>query len=645
VVNGDQTLCSRPLSAKVVMERASKLRITSGKTLDPRSTEIKDSVTEVQALESISRNKVDVKKIKTNSYQIKNKNTVYGISGYRAQKLVDPEQAAEELRAQEKSRNSKFSPFLMYPMDAKPPETALYDSSSNSSNGLFSLEYFIFPENLDRDPVEATYNRLRETMPDSRIYGFTRYFDNKGGFTWRRCEVLRYNPTDEKLTVKWIDKFVTKDVTRANFYFEAENEKEYFKMLENAKKWREYSCTFMRYLDIVDKMDTPSNSLQDKIKDRIIFLVMDNCFRVKPPREPTAREKISLQERFKSSLFLNNRPELNLPPGYSIVDHFRDKKYDLKYLNRLTEEIEREFVRANHQIEFNNSLPYNEERQKMFRGFLDEELFIPRFILNQRQLGHDGLVVKLSPDKRELHDFLALYSTVKDNVHQANLERSRLIHSANLSLFEIRGYLFALTEFEKAYDIKDFLGREEDKSREFFRSTGNHVGDINHELLKIVNRENEELKKRNEDRERKIQTLAERLAKMENELPAQVVRVISRFQTMLNFKFEYTIKEALRNSLFAYNRSFANVLGRFERILNKREGDVDYENLSYNMLLDYQNHMQYQEHQTDCPLISLRLSVGAKIQVDEAFQTLQQALKDVNSLSYSSSTKTSRWAT
>jgi len=35
------------------------------------------------------------------------------------------------------------------------------------------------------------------------------------------------------------------------------------------------------------------------------------------------------------------------------------------------------FIRANHKIEFDNTLPYSNERQAMFKGLLDDTMFIP----------------------------------------------------------------------------------------------------------------------------------------------------------------------------------------------------------------------------------------------------------------------------
>lgn len=618
----------RPISAKAVYDKAKYIKTMSVKTLQPVQ-EAKDNISEADVLDSVTRSKVDVRTIKKNTYQIKSKGTVSGISGYRAQKLIDidkKEDAEEELK---KKQSCKFSPFLISPMDEEQPIGDIFDTGQHKSNNLLPLEYFIFPEHLNRDDVQEKYESIKENSPDHRVYGFTKYYDNHGGYTWDKVELLNYDAVEEKFHIKWIDRFITKKVTRANFYFQMEDSKEYFKMLSNAIKWRELCCTYMRYQDIIDKMKTPTNELRDEIKDRITLLILNNQFKLRPPRNPVKLQELPAIKRFDCNKVLTNPHELSLPQNYNVVDHFASKKYDLKYFNKLNEEISNEFVRANHQIEIESSLPYNHQLQKMFKGLLDDILFVPIYIKQRIPAKRQGLIVPLSEDKREIHGFISLFESMKNQLHQANPEREAIIRDANIFLEVIRNQCFVMTTFEKGFDVPTFLANQVYASQMFFREIADRSTDINEKIFNIVTAFLDEIRKHNEMIEMTVTVASEKEKKLKK-VPPSMVRYYTRYMNMINFKFEYYIKEALRSSLLVYNKTFQNILDRFERMMNYKPGSMDFSQLSYDTVLDYQNHMQYQKHSEDCPLVLIKLSISDKtITLNSEMKTFKDDLKNV----------------
>ena len=95
-------------------------------------------------------------------------------------------------------------------------------------------------------------------------------------------------------------------------------------------------------------------------------------------RDPIEWRKIEPNIRYNAKWYLVPK----ILSAVSTKDHvqiFKTKNYSIDLLNTLVKEIERHFVFANHKIQFNNTLPYSEERQMMFRGVLPEEYFIPIF--------------------------------------------------------------------------------------------------------------------------------------------------------------------------------------------------------------------------------------------------------------------------
>lgn len=629
--NEESVIISEDNPAKAVVDRAKYLRVASAKVFDPTvAPQVKDTLSELEAVDTISKSKVDVKSIKKNTYQIKNKGTVSSISGYKAQKLVDVDHKEDIERELLKKNSSKYSPFLVYPMGEEPPMGDIFDAQQKKSNNIFSLEYFMFPEHFEKDEIRQKYDRIKNESSDSRVFGYTKFYDNFGSFTWQRCELLDLDEKEEKFTIKWIDKFVTKKVTRANFYFEAEDRKEYFKMLGNAEKWRELCCTFMRYLDMIDKIDTPTNTLQDEIKDRITRLIMNNQYRLKGSRNPIETNRLTAKERYDCGALLRNRAILLPTKEADIVHEFSNRKYDLKYFNKLNDEINHEFVRANHQIEFDNSLPFNDQLQGMFRGYLDDDLFVPMYIKNRRPAKRFGVLLEVSQDNREQSNYLHQFSTISSITHQANLERNTVISKVNSFLFGIKDNKFVLSKFEKGYDIHTFMDNQKYASDYFFREALDKVNDVNDMLLKIVTRELTEMNARNDKKKETIQIQTLRDAALEKELPHLVVSTVKRFMHMLNFKFEYYIKEGLRESVVEYNRSFKRILDRFERMLNHEIGSFDFSQIQYSSVLDYQNHMQYQKHSEDYPVVLLKMAVvGSEIKVDSDFGKFKAVLKSV----------------
>ena len=104
-------------------------------------------------------------------------------------------------------------------------------------------------------------------------------------------------------------------------------------------------------------------------------------------RDPIEWRKIEPNVRYNPKWYLVPK----ILSSVNTKDHvqiFKQKHYSIELLNSLVKEIEKHFVFSNHKIQFNNALPYSEERQLMFRGVLPEEYFIPIF---ERQIPQDQL--------------------------------------------------------------------------------------------------------------------------------------------------------------------------------------------------------------------------------------------------------------
>lgn len=54
------------------------------------------------------------------------------------------------------------------------------------------------------------------------VYGYSKWFHNDGNFSWKKCRILNFDPSDERWVIEWLSSGVNKKVSRANLMFEAE---------------------------------------------------------------------------------------------------------------------------------------------------------------------------------------------------------------------------------------------------------------------------------------------------------------------------------------------------------------------------------------------------------------------------------------
>ena len=144
---------------------------------------------------------------------------------------------------------------------------------------------------------------------------------------------------------------------RVNLRFENESEQEFNEKIANAEIYRQHSETFLKYNYLIDSLQTPTHHLNEEIKDRVLNFVLGHPFKLGPLRDPIEFLSVPAHIRFNSKYYLI--PKLIDIPSKTIVERFKKKNYNIELLNSLVEEIGKEYIRANHQIEFDATLPYS----------------------------------------------------------------------------------------------------------------------------------------------------------------------------------------------------------------------------------------------------------------------------------------------
>ena len=235
----------------------------------------------------------------------------------------------------------------------------------------------MFPLDSDKEDLSIIFEKMKAISGDKEIFGFSKYFDLEGNFEWKRCQLMNFDKEMDMFDIKWAHSDSKKRVTRSNFFYENEDREEFFTMVENAKKWRELCCIYLKYNDLIDRIDTPTNHMLDSTKDKVLTLSLDIPYKYGEPRDPIAVKNMPTHVRYNCSQILDAKPPLNLPGNFDPVKKFDKIKYNLNVVNRVTQEMEHDFTRANHQIEFHLTFPFSKERQQMFQDYFPEDLFLP----------------------------------------------------------------------------------------------------------------------------------------------------------------------------------------------------------------------------------------------------------------------------
>ena len=132
---------------------------------------------------------------------------------------------------------------------------------------------------------------------------------------------------------------IKKKVTRSNFYFESESKEEYFRMLDEACIWRQMGTLYLKYNDLIDKMDTPTSIMSDESKDRVLYMALEVPYKIFPPKCPFEAIAMPLEMRFSAKRSLQRKKEFDFPKDFDHVHVFKGKDYNLNKANEYKDEM------------------------------------------------------------------------------------------------------------------------------------------------------------------------------------------------------------------------------------------------------------------------------------------------------------------
>ncbi|KRX05481.1 hypothetical protein PPERSA_04518 [Pseudocohnilembus persalinus] len=437
------------------------------------------------------------------------------------------------------------------------------------------LDYY----NLDDEDGHPEIVMEKYRDPNSgELFGYSKWQLNNGSFEWRRCRVLNYNESQERYMVQW-QNGKTKFVSRINLRFEREHEDEFQKKLKAAEYYREMSEMFMKYNFMIESLECNAN-LPEKVVENIIFYVAGFTIKLGPPADPIIHEQLSAEEKFnyrKKQFKEYDKKELNGDCGKA--RQLIEKNYSDKIFQELLKEINREFRNGNKRVQFNSSLPFSEERQKLFMGILPDYMFISPVLqgtiethrTRKSEMGVPDqyyiryLVLDEKRNQEEIvekYNFLSYFEKIREDLNRANqdiLKRLSDIHLDSI-LFQSRFLVPEnLQEFESVLEFKKIFSN---KALEGQRYLGSKIFDHNFDISEIVGLEIKRVTDKNAEIERRYGDAKQR-EKRAIQMSSQFKTQILRLQRSINYQYEMIGRKQFIDSMELYFSYFNSIMNLY----------------------------------------------------------------------------------
>ncbi|CAD8148668.1 unnamed protein product [Paramecium octaurelia] len=396
------------------------------------------------------------------------------------------------------------------------------------------LDYYYMEDESGDELIEQYKEK------DGKCFGFSKWFDTSGNFTWEECLVEKYIYDADMYEIRFLKYNKTKQVTRVNLRFKRESEAYFKQQLEIADYYRKRSEVFIKYNYMIDKMDDPTSQILEDQLMRIQLFAMGIYFKLGSVRDPIAFYKLDPSIKFNFKRYLIPKQLSRIDQGPKDLCKLKKYRYDL--LVELSEEVKKQFIRANHEIQFKRMLPYHEEKKAIFKGYLPEELFEPKHV--EARFPAYGIGQQ---------KFIELFTYMKKNLHQAIQEKNKALQDANMNLIKLEEQHLFCQNYLEPQDLHELDKDMKFKIADAIRDLKTRMYDVHYLIMEMIEVEVKQLKVIEEERLRLIVLEAERLKIQEQGLMSETLKLLQQFQKLINIKFE-------RSGLEMWQRSIARFI-------------------------------------------------------------------------------------
>ncbi|KRX00189.1 P-loop containing nucleoside triphosphate hydrolase [Pseudocohnilembus persalinus] len=615
------------MSEKGERPLSSTFMIKTMKNENVKKIEQSNKMKQVMDYDKVQQQKIDQKK-KTSYIVYKKNKVVQHIKGYNTVTLTDQDirpsinqksdisnkteqinnqnqynknKIPNQTRPQSAIDPSKQSPFIKGNFQAEVeiskrlglPLGPIKEEEKEDKAGYFlPLDYY----NLDDEDIDPSISmqEAKQYSTDGNIWGESKWFANDGTFTWKKCLILGWLEEQSRFKIQW-ENGKTKLVSRVNLKFKYESKEKFDKKLQAAEYYREMSEIFLKYNYMIDSMQSKSSQLNLEAIERILYFTANFSYKLGELRNINQFFNLdpSIKYNFKRYLIPKQIITNNMKPQ----EIFKKKKYSTKLVEQVIEEIKNCFIRANHQIEFNNSFPFNEERQNMFKGFLPDELFLDPITWSQQKEVKQNALLPLTNEKintkKQKIEFIKLVNQMNEKIHSANSERLKILQTLQKELENYQKIPFVLTKFKHIWQFEEFKKSTNQLYNDRARDLYSKLLDTNFEVMDIVDEHIKLVKAQNEQKLRTIVTVEERKKIQEEVLSKEIISSLLKFQNMLNLQFERAARDTFDFSMKQFEGYFEPILKAFRRANNLSEDfEINSNSFNYEYLINYQYENQ-----------------------------------------------------
>ena len=573
-------------------------------------------------------------------------------SSYSNRTLVHSESKSTRL---ETSGSHRFKPYVPRKRDkqeknpgfsvTQPMDLFLFEAEEEMKHTEFTkfLPLETYDPCIDTESPHSLINSLKDQY--GRAKAFSRWFFADGSYEWRECEILRYNDSLERYEIKWLNKR-QKKVSRLNLRLPYEDENHFERRLELARKYRDRAESIMKYRFQIQQIQTPTTSIPLKVFKNILKALKGERFKKEFPgcgRNIPKDPKFYLWE--KETTHMVDETFIWKKRGFANLEQFKEsylvRLKEFKLLNQvvtypklkhLIAEVEGDFKYTLHQIEYEADMPYNTEKQELFKDILPPEKFIWPFEAFKQPSNTLGVVEKLP------YNFNKVFNYISTQLHQAFSETFEILYKQNILLLEFKDLNFFTKHYRKPCELEKFVQFNQVETANCLRELRNVIFDVQCEIQSLVNEENAQKFKRNQEK-LKARAYEQQEVQLEKTLPEEFVTRIKRLLNLCNHTIERQATGCFENSLKELQKQLNLLEGFYEGELNEKE-------LKQLIYHEEWNKKNYSSPRIECTLTyekengTLKLAISPSInQITQKFTEMIQfsveELQKVNSMEIS----------
>ena len=394
-----------------------------------------------------------------------------------------------------KKKGIPYSPFLQYT-----PDDLIIEDKRKIDDYFDYYKRHILLENYDEIPetTEEILELMEKSKENSKILGYTKWFEKEGEQKWRECEIETYDKHEKLFTIKiFIQKnnsYLNKKVTRFNILFKGEDLAKLDFRVKLAKKWIYFAKKYMALFHFVDNFKV-SNFPQlnmEEFMDKIFHLVY--FYRGVNLKQLNPLEVVNLENSMRFGIWRRNarKREIKLDK-MKIRKMLNSKKIDAAKIEEIFNDINFYYSRSFQIIEFYKRLPFNYDYFLLLKEIIPKE----RFLMPSERFLYPSESIGTIQTKRAL-PFLEVYRIMEKKLHQSDKDTSSLLIDQKMQFLVIGDMCFFYSNwYVKPIDIEFYKKKNEENIEGVYKEIKFMIGNTNHQITTFIKKRLEEANKIN----------------------------------------------------------------------------------------------------------------------------------------------------